>query len=81
MEVREAALELFISLPTIKQWIYKRKIRSVKTAGGTIAFHGEIDRLLFRTRAKTVPERALLLRNVSGRNNWWDESMRFASAD
>jgi excisionase family DNA binding protein len=30
----EAALELRISFSTIKQWIYKRKIRSIKTAGG-----------------------------------------------
>lgn len=68
-KLREAALELCISLPTIKQWIYKRKIRSVKTAGGHHRIpQSEIDRLLFRTRAKTVPERALLLRNVSGRN-------------
>jgi len=28
---REAALQLRISFPTIKQWIYKKKIRSVRT--------------------------------------------------
>jgi hypothetical protein len=33
---REAALQLRIRFPTIKQWIYARKIRSVKTPGGTI---------------------------------------------
>ena len=31
---REAAQILGISYPTIKQWIYKRKLRTVKTAGG-----------------------------------------------
>src|SRR6185312_1136627 len=31
---REAALQLRISFPTIKQWIYKKKIRSVRTPGG-----------------------------------------------
>jgi len=66
---REAALELHISFPTIKQWIYKRKIRSIRTAGGHHRIpQSEIDRLLFRTRAKTGPERELLVRRVSGRN-------------
>ncbi|MBV9180388.1 MAG: TOBE domain-containing protein [Acidobacteria bacterium] len=66
---REAALELRISFPTIKQWIYKRKIRSIRTAGGHHRIpQGEIDRLLFRTRAKTAPERDLLIRRLSGRN-------------
>ncbi len=69
LKLPEAALELCISLPTIKQWIYKRKIRSIKTAGGHHRIpQREVDRLLFRTRAKTGPERALLLRSVSGRN-------------
>ncbi|MGD0957171.1 MAG: excisionase family DNA-binding protein, partial [Candidatus Acidiferrales bacterium] len=31
---REAAQVLGISYPTLKQWIYKEKIRTVKTAGG-----------------------------------------------
>jgi molybdopterin-binding protein len=62
---RDAALQLRVSFPTIKQWIYKRKIRSVKTAGG---HQSEIDRLLFRTRAKTDLARQALIRQVSGRN-------------
>lgn len=66
---RDAALELHISFPTIKQWIYRRKIRSVKTAGGHHRIpQSEVDRLLFRTRAKTAPERTLLMRRLSGRN-------------
>jgi molybdopterin-binding protein len=66
---REAALELKISFPTIKQWIYARKIRSVKTPGGHHRIpQSEIDRLLFRTRGKTAPERLDLIRQVSGRN-------------
>ena len=66
---REAALQLRISFPTIKQWIYSRKIRSVKTAGGHHRIpQGEVDRLLYRTRAKTGPERQDLMRRVSGRN-------------
>jgi molybdopterin-binding protein len=69
LKPREAALELQISFPTIKQWIYKRKIRSIRTAGGHHRIpQSEVDRLLFRTRAKTSPERALVMRRLSGRN-------------
>jgi molybdopterin-binding protein len=69
LKLREAALELRVSFPTIKQWIYKGKIHSVQTAGGHHRIpQSEIDRLLFRTRGKTAPERALLSRLVSGRN-------------
>jgi molybdopterin-binding protein len=66
---REAALQLRISFPTIKQWIYARKIRSVKTPGGHHRIpQSEVDRFLFRTRARTAPERMDLIRRVSGRN-------------
>jgi excisionase family DNA binding protein len=50
LKLREAALELRVSFPTIKQWIYKRKIRSVRTAGGHHRIpQREVDRLLFRS--------------------------------
>jgi len=69
LKPREAALQLRISFPTIKQWIYARKIRSVKTPGGHHRIpQAEVDRLLFRTRAKTGPERQEVIRRVSGRN-------------
>jgi molybdopterin-binding protein len=69
LKPRQAALELRISFPTIKQWIYKRKIRSVRTAGGHHRIpQSEVDRFLFRTRAKTAPERDLTMRRLSGRN-------------
>jgi molybdopterin-binding protein len=69
LKLREAALELRISFPTIKQWIYKKKIRSIRTAGGHHRIpQSEVDRLLFRTRARTAPERALVMRRLSGRN-------------
>jgi len=69
LKPREAALELRISFPTIKQWIYKRKIRSIRTAGGHHRIpRSEVDRLLFRTRAETSPERDLVMRRLSGRN-------------
>lgn len=69
LKLREAALELGISFPTIKQWIYKKKIRSIQTAGGhhRIPQTG-VDRLLYRTRGKTQEERGFVHRRVSGRN-------------
>jgi molybdopterin-binding protein len=69
LKLRDAALQLGISFPTIKQWIYKKKIRSIRTAGGHHRIpESEVDRLLFRTRGKTEKERNLVIRRVSGRN-------------
>ncbi len=69
LHLRDAALQLGISFPTIKQWIYKKKIRSLQTAGGHHRIpQAEIDRLLFRTRGRTQKERADVIRHVSGRN-------------
>lgn len=69
LKLRDAALQLGVSFPTIKQWIYKKKIRSVPTAGGHHRIpQSELDRLLFRTRGKTVAERTQAARRVSGRN-------------
>lgn len=66
---RDAALQLGISFPTIKQWIYKKQIRSIRTAGGHHRIpQSEIDRLLFRTRGRTEKDRAEVVRRVSGRN-------------
>ena len=69
LKPRQAALELQVSFPTIKQWIYRRKIRSVRTPGGHHRIpQSEVDRFLFRTRGKTIADRALDTRRVSGRN-------------
>jgi molybdopterin-binding protein len=69
LKLRDAALQLGISFPTIKQWIYKKKIRSIQTAGGHHRIpQSELDRLLFRTRGKNEKERQLVIRRVSGRN-------------
>jgi molybdopterin-binding protein len=68
-KLRDAALHLGVSFPTIKQWIYKNKIRSIQTAGGHHRIpQREIDRLLFRTRGRTEKERKQVIRRVSGRN-------------
>jgi len=69
LKLRDAALQLGISFPTIKQWIYKKKIRSVQTAGGHHRVpQSEVDKLLFRTTGKTEDERRQVVRRVSGRN-------------
>src|SRR5580700_11689138 len=69
LQLRDAALQLGISFPTIKQWIYKKKIKSVQTAGGHHRIpQSEIDRFLYRTRGKTAPQRDLVMRRISGRN-------------
>jgi molybdopterin-binding protein len=69
LKLRDAALQLGISFPTIKQWIYKKKLRSIRTAGGHHRIpQSELDRLLFRTRGRTEQERKLVIRRVSGRN-------------
>src|SRR5579863_3141648 len=69
LKLRDAALQLGISFPTIKQWIYKKKIRSLQTAGGHHRIpQSELDRLLFRTRGRNEEERRQIIRRVSGRN-------------
>jgi molybdopterin-binding protein len=69
LQLRDAALQLDISFPTIKQWIYKKKIRSVQTAGGHHRIpQSEVDKLLFRTRGRNEEERKQMVRRVSGRN-------------
>ena len=69
LKLRDAALQLGISFPTIKQWIYKKKIRSIQTAGGHHRIpQSELDRLLFRTRGSLEKERKEAIRRVSGRN-------------
>ena len=67
---REAAQVLGISYPTLKQWIYKKKIRTIKTAGGHHRIpEREIDRFLYRdSEGRKVSERRNTFRRVSGRN-------------
>jgi molybdopterin-binding protein len=67
---REAAQVLGISYPTLKQWIYKRKIQSVKTAGGHHRIpEKEVDRFLYRVAERgDVSTRRSNFRRISGRN-------------
>lgn len=67
---REAAQILAVSYPTLKQWIYHGKLRTVKTAGGHHRVpESEIDRYLSRTLQRAdVAERRTTFRRISGRN-------------
>jgi molybdopterin-binding protein len=67
---RDAAQVLGISYPTLKRWIYEKKIRSVKTAGGHHRIpEKEVDRFLHRANEREeVPERRRNFRRISGRN-------------
>ena len=74
--VREAARRLGVSYPTLKQWIYKGSVRTVRTAGGhhRIA-ESEVERFLarkaIRSRAPGRRRRAsvpTVLAALSGRN-------------
>jgi molybdopterin-binding protein len=69
LHLRDAAVQLGISFPTIKQWIYRKKIRSIKTAGGHHRIpQAEVDRLLYRTRGHNEDERRSSYQRISGRN-------------
>ncbi|HLY63329.1 MAG TPA: TOBE domain-containing protein [Terriglobia bacterium] len=49
LHLPEAARELGVSIPTLKQWIYGNKLRSIQTAGGHHRIpRAEIDRMLFK---------------------------------
>jgi excisionase family DNA binding protein len=67
---REAGKILAISYPTLKQWIYRKKIKTVKTAGGHHRVpQSEIDRLIPKKLGQDG--RSNLkgnLRKISGRN-------------
>lgn len=69
VRLRDAAVQLQISYPTIKQWIYHRKLRAAQTAGGHYRIpQSEIDRLLYRTRGRNEGERRVTYQRISGRN-------------
>ena len=67
---REAAKILGISYPTLKQWIYKKRLRTVKTAGGHHRIpESELDRFLYVAPSRRpANERRENFRRISGRN-------------
>jgi len=67
---RDAAKILGISYPTLKQWIYKKRLRTVKTAGGHHRIpESELDKFLYvASSRRPVSERRENFRRISGRN-------------
>lgn len=67
---REAAQILGISYPTVKQWIYKKKLQTVKTAGGHHRVpESQLDKFLhLASQRGDVSQRRSTFRRISGRN-------------
>jgi len=67
---RDAARILGVSYPTLKQWIYKKKIRTARTPGGHHRVpESEIDRLLPKKLERGgLQRRRGAFRRISGRN-------------
>jgi molybdopterin-binding protein len=67
---REAANILGISYPTLKQWIYRGKLKTAKTPGGHHRVpESEIDRLIpVKLRRGDIETRRGNFRKISGRN-------------
>jgi len=67
---REAANILGISYPTLKQWIYRGKIKTAKTPGGHHRVpESEIDRMIpTKLQRGDIASRRLNFRKISGRN-------------
>ena len=65
----EAARIAGVSYPTLKQWIYKGKVHSIKTVGGhhRVA-RSEIERISGAARSKTPREKPIGIEAISGRN-------------
>ena len=70
LKARDAAQILGISYVTLKQWIYKRKLKTVRTAGGHHRIpESELDKFLYRpSQSGDVAGRRTNFRRVSGRN-------------
>ena len=71
LKPREVAGMLGISYPTLKLWIYKKKLRTVQTAGGHHRIpESELDRFLPRSVHKSEKPGELRrnFRRISGRN-------------
>lgn len=69
LKLAEAARLLGVSYPTLKQWIYKGKIRSIKTAGGHHRIQrDEIERLTGGASPHTNRRKPVGMDAISGRN-------------
>ena len=68
LRLHEAAQLAGVSYPTLKQWIYNGKIKSVKTVGGHHRIpRSEVERLVGSDKRKTR-KKPIGLEAISGRN-------------
>ncbi|HEU0173184.1 MAG TPA: helix-turn-helix transcriptional regulator [Blastocatellia bacterium] len=68
LRLHEAAKLVGVSYPTLKQWIYNGKIKSVKTAGGHHRIpRSEVERLVGSDKRKSR-KKPVGLDAISGRN-------------
>jgi molybdopterin-binding protein len=68
LRLHEAAKLVGVSYPTLKQWIYNGKIKSVKTAGGHHRIpRSEVERFVGSDKRKTR-KKPVGLDAISGRN-------------
>ena len=68
LRLHDAAQLVGVSYPTLKQWIYNGKIKSVKTAGGHHRIpRSEVERLVGADKRKTR-RKPIGLDAISGRN-------------
>ena len=69
LKPKEAAMRLGISYPTLKQWIYSGKLRTVTTPGGHHRIpEAELERFIPRAEIKSGLESRQNFRRISGRN-------------
>ena len=67
--LREAADLMQVSYPTIKQWIYQGKVRSVKTPGGHHRIpQSEVERLSGKEQITSKRYKPAGVEAISGRN-------------
>jgi molybdopterin-binding protein len=65
---RDAAERLGISYPTIKQWLYRGKLRAMKTPGGHYRIHESDIQAILHANSPVAPKQKKLTSSVSGRN-------------
>ena len=69
LKLQDAARMISISYPTLKQWIYQGKIRSVKTPGGHHRIpRSEVERLSAKRPSEPKGKKPAGLAAISGRN-------------
>ena len=69
LKPKDAAIRLGISYPTLKQWIYNGKLRTVRTPGGHHRIpEQELERFIPKGEIKSGPEGRRNFRRISGRN-------------